>query len=102
MDKDAGGTSLMEQALGAEMGYYRQTELFAITPEDLASWQRIRQLWAILENAPDNCWPYSFARHLLERHGYSLHRYMAEHLSPAAWACWFAQGSIIAPFRVEE
>jgi len=99
MDQHEGNTSLMEQAVGAEMGYYRQTDLFAVTAEDLASWQRSEQVWATAGSTLDNYRPYSFTRHLLERHGYSLHRYMAKHLSPVAWACWFAQGGILAPFR---
>lgn len=102
MGKDEGNTSLTEQALEAEMGYYRQIDLFAVTAEDRASWQRSEQVWGTVGSALGNYRPYSFTRYLLERHGYSLHRYMAEHLNPAAWACWFAQGSIIAPFRGKE
>ncbi|WP_208309529.1 hypothetical protein [Hymenobacter defluvii] len=95
--------TLLEQATNAELAYYQQIELFDATPTDLRTWQQDQELYALLgplEGAVSEQYtPRSYARHVLERHGYSLHRYMARHLSPTAWDYWYARGGILAPFR---
>jgi len=95
--------TLLEQATNAELAYYQQIKLFDATPADLSTWQQHQELYALLGPlegpGPAQYTPRSYARHVLERHGYSLHRYMARHLSPPAWDYWYAQGGIIAPFR---
>lgn len=97
--------SLLEQAVGAEVAYYQQSEQFTLTPEDEASWQRNQDVYALLRpfvsGLSERYVAAPFARHVLERHGYSFHRYMARQLSPAAWARWFTQGGLLAPFRSE-
>lgn len=96
--------TLLEQATNAELAYYQQAELVVATVEDLTTWQHDQEMYAVLRplvgEVPTHYLPASYARHVLERHGYSLHRYMARQLSPCAWDCWFAQGSLLAPFRV--
>lgn len=95
------GLTLLEQAVGAELAYYHQTDLLTVTAEDEAAWQQRQALYDALQplghELQRRC-P-SFARFVLERHGHSLHRYMARQLSPEAWSCWFTQGGVLAPFR---
>jgi hypothetical protein len=94
--------TLPEQVLAAELAYSRQSEQFSATAEDWATWEAGEGVRALLETRAGKLpmWyqPESFAHHLLKRRGYSLHRYMAKHLSLAAWAYWCEQGSLLAPF----
>jgi hypothetical protein len=99
--------TLLEQALAAELSYYRQSEQISATIEDWATWEQGERLRVVVEELTGKMsasyQPEAFAHHLLERHGYSLHRYMAQQLSPEAWACWFAQGGLLSPFhRVQQ
>lgn len=90
----------LEQAVAAELAYYRQIDLVAATADDEAAWQcyqAVRDVARSLANGPFGP-RLSFTRFVLERHSYSLHRYMAYHLSLTVWACWFAQRGILAPF----
>ena len=83
--------TLGEQVHTAEQAYYEQFTCQP-TPTDWSTWQhraRVRQLL----HHPERL---LFSRHVLERHGYSLHRYMATHLSPEAWAHWFTHSSLFA------
>ena len=95
---------MLEQATNAELAYYQQSGLFEDTTQDLTTWQQDQAVHELLRplvgEVPPRHLPMSYARHVLERHGYSLHRYMARHLSPAAWDCWFKQGGILAPFCI--
>jgi len=99
--------TLPEQVLAAELDYSRQSEQFSATAEDWATWEAGEGVRAFLETQAEqlSLWwyqPESFAHQLLKRRGYSLHRYMAKHLSVAAWVCWSEQGSFLAPFKVRE
>lgn len=91
----------LEQAVGAELTYYRQIDLVAATAGDEVAWQHyqaVRDVVCPLANGPFGP-RLSLTRFVLERHGYSLHRYMAYHLSPTAWTYWFAQRGILTPFQ---
>ncbi|MGI4742682.1 MAG: hypothetical protein ACRYG7_46580 [Janthinobacterium lividum] len=87
--------SVAEQVVAAELAYYHQEARCQLTLADQTTWQSqqvVSQLLALPE-------PVTFSRHVLERHGYSLHRFMATHLCAAAWHYWFTQGGLLIPFR---
>lgn len=86
--------SVAEQVVAAELAYYHQEAHCQLTLADQTTWQSqqvVSQLLALPELV-------TFSRHALERHGYSLHRFMATHLCAAAWHYWFAQGGLLIPF----
>lgn len=86
--------SVAEQVVAAELAYYHQEASCRLTVANQTTWQRQHAVSQLL-TLPE---PATFGRHVLERHGYSLHRYLAVHLSPAAWHYWFAQGGLLIPF----
>lgn len=86
--------TVAEQVVAAELAYYQHGAGCPPTTADQTTWRR-QQAVHLLLTLPE---PVTFRRYVLERHGYSLHRYMATHLSPAAWRYWFAQGGLLIPF----
>lgn len=92
---------LLEQAIAVEIVYARQLDLQPITSADEAAWHQAQTVYQLVHpmTRASLSWCGPFTRFVLERHGYSLHRYMARQLSPEAWSCWFAQGGILMPFR---
>ncbi|MGI4874564.1 MAG: hypothetical protein ACRYFX_25700 [Janthinobacterium lividum] len=86
--------TVAEQVVAAELAYYHQQAECAPTAADQATWQH-RQAADELLPLPA---PVTFGRHVLERHGYSLHRFMATHLSPGAWRYWLGQRGLLIPF----
>lgn len=97
MDELSSGT-LAEQVVSAELAYYHQATHCLPTTADQTTWQRQQALYQLLA-LPE---PVTFGRYVLERHGHSLHRFMATHLSPAAWRYWFAQGGLLIPFGKQQ
>ncbi|GAB3244830.1 hypothetical protein GCM10027346_42850 [Hymenobacter seoulensis] len=87
--------SLAEQVVVVELAYWRQYAYCHPCQEDVRTWQRRQGLFKLLDRPLGE----SFERHVLERNGFSLHRFMAIHLSPEAWAYWFAQGGVHFCFR---
>ncbi|GAB3638962.1 hypothetical protein GCM10027422_45530 [Hymenobacter arcticus] len=71
-----------------------------MTFADQLLWQRKQVLYEALSSKkafPGRYDSSLFARYLLERHGHSVHHYMARHLSPATWGWWFAQADFLDP-----
>lgn len=93
--------TILEQVVAAEVAYSQQIDLHVVTSEDEAAWQRAQIMHHLLQPVTNELprWCLSFARFVLERHGCSLHHHMARQLSPEAWACWFAHGGLLMPFR---
>lgn len=91
--------TLAEQVVAAELAYYRQVEQCTVTEADLAAWDRRQLLHQTLQVPVESQASAAFARHVLERHHYSLHTYMARQLRVEAWTHWFLQGGLVTPFR---
>lgn len=87
--------TVAEQVVAAELAYYHQRVEGAPTAADQATWQHRQAAEELLLPLPA---PVTFGRHVLERHGYSLHRFMATHLSPGAWRYWLGQRGLLIPF----
>lgn len=85
---------MAEQVVAAELAYYHQGAGCAPTAADQTTWHR-QQVVGQLLPGPE---PITFERHVLERHGYSLHCFMATHLSCTAWRYWLGQRGLLIPF----
>ncbi|GAB3637940.1 hypothetical protein GCM10027422_35300 [Hymenobacter arcticus] len=86
--------TVAEQVVTAELAYYQQGASCLLTVADQTTWQSQQAAYQLLTMPA----PVTFGRFVLERHGYSLHHFMATHLDPAAWHYWFAQGGLLIPF----
>ena len=90
--------TLAEQVVAAELAYYRQLEQCVVTEADLRAWNHKQAPPQALQGPLAGWASPAFARHILERHRYSLHAYMARQLSVEAWAYWFLHGGLVASF----
>ena len=100
LPKRESSATLVEQAVAAESAYYQQGELCFPTGADWTSWQRKQACYEVAYPTrpfPGHLDSSLYARHLLERHSYSLHHYMAYHLGAEAWARWFNQTDFVDP-----
>ena len=92
---------LHEQVLAAEVGYCQQCDTTHPTQGDEDMWKRKQDLlitlYPLTGVAPPPFYSPEFKRYLLERHGYSLHKYMAANLNKDAWNCWYLAGALIHP-----
>jgi hypothetical protein len=77
---------LPELVLAAELRYYQQRAALDPAPDDDEAWHLEQALRARRHpsQAPLPPWSLECQRFLLERHGHSLHQYMARQLSPDA------------------
>lgn len=86
--------TLLEQALAAEMAYYGQLAAHDFTRAEAAAWQAhvVRHQAAYgYDSFPVHEDSSLLARYVLELRGFSLHHYMARHLSVEAWDGWVTQ-----------
>jgi hypothetical protein len=92
---------LPELVLAAELRYYRQRAALDPTPADEHAWHREQALraWRHPDRTPLPPGSLECQRFLLERHGYSLHQFMARHLSPDAWEYWLHTGGLLHPIN---
>ncbi|UOQ74110.1 hypothetical protein [Hymenobacter cellulosilyticus] len=88
----AGHPTLAEEIVAAEIAYFRQVDLCPLRSEEQLSRNELPE-YAPIQAFATNC-PLAIARTILERNGYSLHHYMARHLTPEAWSIWRA-GSLL-------
>jgi hypothetical protein len=81
-----------EKVAQAIVAYYRLTEKLSMLPQAVAEWLDMlppseKQALAML-NFPQLSRLPAFKRYYLEKHGYSIDAYMADHLTPSELSYW--------------
>jgi hypothetical protein len=89
-------SDLLNEITAAAKAYYAQTSDFPLTATDFLDWMDslpparradvLKRGFITSQSEPD------FLRWCLERRGYSMCIFMAEHLSVAAYDIWFTHG----------